>query len=100
MNEHDPFTWKDAALWLWGLVVTILAGSASRVNSRIAKVEESVNAKAATTSVDQRFRDEKADYDRESVRLERMMTEHRQETRENFKSINDRLDTIIERMMQ
>lgn len=111
MQEHDPLTFKDVAISLWGLLVTILSGTAARMNMRLSKLEESMPAKASSSDVDgklraasdnvtQRFRDEKDDHERESQRLERIFTEHRQETRDQFNSVTSRLDTIIERMMK
>jgi len=100
MQEHDPFTWRDAAVWLWGALVTVLAGSSARTNTRLSKLEEALTAKATSATVDQRFRDEKADHAKESDRLERAFSDHREEARDHFKAVNARLDTIIERMMR
>lgn len=98
--EHDPITGWDVAKVLWGVVVSMLAGSAAWMNGRLKSLEDSMQTKAVKLDTDQRFRDEKADHDRESARLERLFSEHREETRDQFRAVNARLDTIIERMMR
>jgi len=67
---------------------------------RLQRIEEAVSAKAMASTMDQRFRDEKADQKHEIDWLEKSLHDHRQETREQFSAVNARLDTIIERMMK
>lgn len=98
--EHDPISGWDIAKILWGFIVTGLGISAARLNMRLQRIEEAVSAKAMASTMDQRFRDEKADHKHEIDRLEKSLDDHRQETREQFSAVNARLDTIIERMMK
>ena len=97
---NDQVSVWDVIKILWAIGVSIVSAIAAWMNKRVQTLEEGMKGKADVNTVNQRFASEKADHEKESSRVERLMTEHRAETRQNFQSINDRLDTIIERMLK